>query len=190
MKILARDGQFMHRLVQDWIQVEPGHSVLDIGCGPGSYFTHLPDGARFVGVDPNPDYIKTATEKHGTRAQFHCAGIDNFPQFEVATFDRVLAMGVLHHLSNSQVERLFEIASTLLKPRGALITVDPCFTANQDPIERFIVSRDRGKWVRTTRVYEDFSRKHFPNVVSSEFHNQLRIPFAHWVMKCTKTENR
>lgn len=190
MRVVSGGDHFMRHLVQDWFQIPAHGSVLDIGCGPGPLLKYLEDTVFFVGVDPNVKYIETARRQFLHRpkekTQLLVGGVDDFPPVTEHAFDRVIALGVLHHLSDPQADRLFEIAKRALKPGGQLITVDGCFTTPQNPIERYIVSLDRGEYVRTTEAYAQFPRRHEFDFQSAEYHGQILIPYAHWVMKCTK----
>ncbi|MFO7965447.1 MAG: class I SAM-dependent methyltransferase [Desulfobacterales bacterium] len=48
---------------------EPGTRVLDLGCGPGDYVDALASRYEAVGIDNNPEMIKTAVQRN--RGTFH-----------------------------------------------------------------------------------------------------------------------
>jgi SAM-dependent methyltransferase len=79
-------------------------------------------------------------------------------------FDAIVALNLLHHLSDEQVVKLCEEARALLKPNGVLITGDPCFTVDQGAVERFVTSCDRGRFVRFPEQYQALVLRRFPNV--------------------------
>src|SRR5690606_23814116 len=99
-------------------------------------------------------------------------------------FDIVLAMGVLHHLDDGEADDLLRMAASALRPGGRFIALDGVLTENQGAIERAIVLRDRGRFVRSADGYERLARARFDDVESRIYHGQLRIPYAHLAMSC------
>ena len=72
-------------------------------------------------------------------------------------FDLVMAVGVLHHLNDNQSLALLKLAFNALKRGGRLITFDGCFVEGQSKISKFILSHDRGQFVRTQRKYTNLA---------------------------------
>ena len=72
---------------------------------------------------------------------------------EQGTFSLVMATGVLHHLDDERAARLYELARRALRPNGRLITYDGCFVPEQSKTARWLLSHDRGKFVRTREAY-------------------------------------
>jgi SAM-dependent methyltransferase len=105
-------------------------------------------------------------------------------KFSLSDFDLVLATAVLHHLDDDEAVQLFEVAREVLKPGGRLITLDGCFVADQSSITRFILSRDRGRYVRTKDAYLSLAQKSFKDVQLSIHHDLIRIPYTHIIMEC------
>src|SRR5205823_7002829 len=95
------------------------------------------------------------------------------------------ATGVLHHLDDKEAIDLFQVARAALKPGGKLITFDGCFCEGQSRIARYLLERDRGKFVRTAEAYVALARKAFENVEVTLRHDLLRLPYSHIIMKCT-----
>ena len=95
-------------------------------------------------------------------------------------------MGVLHHLDDHEASELFSIALSALKPGGRLITLDGVYAPRQSPIARFLLSKDRGEYVREQSAYETLAHKSFSTVKSSIIHNLTApIPYTHLIMECT-----
>jgi SAM-dependent methyltransferase len=95
---------------------------------------------------------------------------------EAGSFDLVLATGILHHLDDSRALSLFELARKALKPTGRLITFDGCFVAGQPKLAKFVVSRDRGAFVRQPEQYSRLASASFGKVETFVRHDLLRIP--------------
>jgi SAM-dependent methyltransferase len=96
--------------------------------------------------------------------------------------DVVLAVGVLHHLDDGDAARLFTLAGSALAPGGRVITYDPCFAPAQGALARFLVSRDRGRHVRSPDGYEALARRAFSQVAATLLQGHLRIPYTATVL--------
>lgn len=176
------DGCRIH--MSEYVKPLPGEKVLDIGCGPGDILHYLP-AVEYLGFDINPQYIQSAQQRFARRGRFFCGdvGLATIEQ-EAATFDLVLATGVLHHLDDEQAMRLFRLAHQALKPAGRLVTFDGCFVAGQSKLSRFVVSRDRGQFVRRPDEYRRLAASAFQRIESSVRHDLLRIPYTHLILRC------
>ena len=120
----------IRRETLDVAALQPGESVLDVGCGTGTLTLgaarRVGPGARVSGIDASPDMIATArrkAEKQGVATDFRLAAVEELP-FEKAEFDVVLSSLMLHHLPDDvKLQGLAEI-SRVLKPGGRLVAVD------------------------------------------------------------------
>lgn len=159
--------------------------VLDIGCGPGDILNFLPD-VEYYGFDLDPFYIKSAQKQFANRGTFFCKAVSRNAFSGDSDFDIILAMGILHHLSDVEARELFELAYHLLRPGGRLITYDGCYTENQSAIKKFILDIDRGKHVRTESAYKNLATSSFKSVSSSVREDLLNIPYTLIIMECKK----
>ncbi len=96
-----------------------------------------------------------------------------------------MAVGVLHHLDDEAVLQLLELAKSALKDGGRLVTLDPCFDKDQNPIARYLVSKDRGQNVRSADQYHELGCNVFEQVTGEVKHRSW-IPYTHWIMECIK----
>ncbi len=169
-------------LVNEYIRPCCGDRVLDIGCGPGDLVAYLPSGVEYIGFDASSSYIAAAKKRFGKQATFICEQVStaNIKQ----SFDIVLALGVLHHLDDAEALQLFSLAQSVLKPKGRLITLDGVYTNDQSSLARWIISKDRGQYVRTKENYVALAHQVFPNSKVSIRHNMSRIPYTHIIMEC------
>jgi cyclopropane fatty-acyl-phospholipid synthase-like methyltransferase len=178
-------GGNLERYVAEYIKPRPGDKVLDIGCGPGDMLGALPD-VDYVGLDISPEYVKAARQRFGSAGRFICADVGVASvETERGQFDLVLATGVLHHLDDDRAKRLFEVARTALRSDGRLITYDGCYVPEQSRLARWILSNDRGQFVRTLDEYVRLASEFFPNVETHIRHDLLRIPYTHLIMLCS-----
>jgi SAM-dependent methyltransferase len=171
-------------LLREYIRPAAGDRVLDIGCGPGTMVPYLP-GAEYVGLDVSGEYIEKARLRY-PQARFICQRVGEVDQVERDSFDIVLALGVLHHLDDAEALTLFQISRDAMKPGGRLVTIDGVWTDDQSHIVKYLLSRDRGRFVRSEAGYRELAAKVFPNIESSIRHDLLRIPYSLMILKCVR----
>jgi 2-polyprenyl-3-methyl-5-hydroxy-6-metoxy-1,4-benzoquinol methylase len=171
-------------LVNEYIQPMPGISVLDVGCGPAEILELLQD-VNYIGLDHNPNYIATATKKYGAKGTFICAGVDQLNDYGLKTFDRIIILGVMHHLDDEQLTQLIMSLKGRLNVGGVLITFDVAFEDKQKFIAKLLAKNDRGKFVRTKQQYLRFIEVAF-NVEQADLrHDLLRVPYTHLLTRST-----
>jgi SAM-dependent methyltransferase len=109
--------------------IQPGHRVLDLGCGTGSLAVSVArrhSGVEVVGLDPDPRALLRARRKAqraGVSIHFDQGFADALP-YPDAAFDHVLSSFVFHHLQADEKARMLEEARRVLKPGGALSLLD------------------------------------------------------------------
>lgn len=175
--------------VQQYMRSRPGDRILDIGCGPGNMFPFLPE-TKYTGFDMNPNYIAAARSRYGNRAAFYCQRVSDssLPEKQRSSFDVVLAMAVVHHLDDAEALSLFRLARAALRPGGRLLTCDGCYTDGQHWMARYLLSKDRGRYVRTREGYLNIATQVFRTVRADIRHDLIRIPYTHVIMECTKDD--
>jgi SAM-dependent methyltransferase len=181
--IVGSDG-YRKTLARDHIRARQSDRILDVGCGPGSMVPYLAS-SEYVGFDANPDYIQQA-QRRFPEAHFTCDHVSeyNLPQSEY--FDIVIALGILHHLDDPEAAQLFRMARRTLKPEGRLITLDGVWAAGQSRFAKFLLSRDRGRFVRHADEYVALASTSFSAVNSTVRHDMLRIPYSHIILECRR----
>jgi SAM-dependent methyltransferase len=111
-----------------------GNSVLDAGCGTGTFISELSvehSKVSFVGVDPSMVSIKTAEKRRrpGTNCVFRTASVEDLLSVrgEPVYFDAVIANMLLQTVGN--LTAVLKSCSSLLKPAGVFVFAvsHPCF---------------------------------------------------------------
>lgn len=171
--------------VRDFVRPQAGMNVLDIGCGPADILSYLPD-VNYWGFDISRPYIDMAIKKYGKRGYFYTKilkidELENMPQFDI-----VIASGLLHHMDDIVANELFTLAHAALKKGGRLVTIDPCWEPGQNPVAKFLISKDRGQSVRDRYGYSNLASKTF-DALNVEVRHRAWIPYTHCIMECTRT---
>ncbi len=184
-KSVIGSGKRDEWLVQTQVRARPGDRVLDIACGPANLLDLLPE-IEYTGFDWSERYIEEARRRYGHRGAFQVASVGQPPAFPADSFDIVIAKGILHHLNDEEAALMLAYARDVLRPGGRLVTFDGCFVDGQPRIARFLLSRDRGAFVRSQAEYEALASKVFPRVRSEQKHDLLRVPYSHIVLQCSR----
>ena len=174
LNFVYRAGQ-RNKFVSDLISPKPGLRFLDVGCGTADVLRHLPE-IEYLGIDSNDHYIKIARARYGDRGDFQIADVRNANFRSRGSFDRILLLGVLHHLSDTDCSELLAHLAPILKPNGYLVTLDPAFKDDQGLISRLVSSTDRGRFVRHHEQYRSLLETTFvveTAVIKDDF---LRLP--------------
>lgn len=169
--------------VREYVRPLPGMRVLDLGCGPAEILAFLPDDVTYVGYDMSPEYIEAARQRFGDRGTFHCRLLQQAEVAEQEPYDVVLGLGVLHHLDDDSARKFMSLAAAALRRGGRICTVDPCFAPGQNPIARFLISRDRGQHVRDAEGYRSIPQGIVAEI-SGRLEHQAWIPYSRWRMEC------
>jgi len=173
----------LHIYLERYIRPRVGDRILDIGCGPADILGALPM-VEYHGFDLSADYIESARRRFGNRGHFHVEAVNAELVKKYAGFDLVLATGILHHLTDAEAGDLFRVAKAALKPGGRLVTLDGCFVEGQSPIARYLLTKDRGQFVRNEAAYVALARQVFSEVSPVITTALVRIPFTHLIMEC------
>ena len=167
--------------VIDYVRPESGSRILDIGCGPADDLTYMPEDVKYVGFDLSDRYIAAARNRWGDRGRFFQANVT--PSLLLGyEFDIVVANGVIHHLNDEASLDLLKLARSVLTPGGRLVTKDPVFVEAQHRVARYLVSRDRGGYVRDMPAYLQLASRVFadPSIMMRD--DLLRLPYNHAIM--------
>lgn len=169
--------------LDEYIQARPGMRVLDVGCGPARLLASLPD-VDYCGIDHSERYIEAARQRYGDRGRFLVQDAADMVGKVGEGYDLVVCMGVLHHLDDVQVESLMRTVAQLVKQDGRIVTVDPAYTARQNPLARLAISMDRGRHVRDAEHYAALARPWLERVALTVRTDMMRIPYTHALMVC------
>nr|WP_269431301.1 class I SAM-dependent methyltransferase [Paenibacillus algorifonticola] len=139
----------MHDHVQSHFTFD-GHTVLDFGSGTGancSMFHPL----YYVGIDPDAKRIDYAKRLY-THHAFQVLESKRFP-FDNDSFDYILIIAVLHHVSSDEISSYMKEFQRILKPNGTIIVMEPCLCKKKPICNRFMKWYDNGEYIRNEEEY-------------------------------------
>lgn len=103
------------------LRLEPGQTVLDIGCGWGGLglYLHRMHGVNVIGISLSERQIEVA------QARAAAAGVTGAVTFRLQdyrhvreTFDRVVSVGMFEHVGLPHYRKFFEVVRDRLTPDG------------------------------------------------------------------------
>ncbi len=128
IRATTREGRFKKMLVEQ-AAAEPGHRILDLGCGTGTLAIKVkrrqPD-AEVVGLDADPEMLGRARAKAveaGVELQLD-EGFSTELPYEDGSFDRVLSTLFFHHLDPEPKRQTAREIARVLRKGGELHVAD------------------------------------------------------------------
>lgn len=173
------------KIITEFIKPNPGDKIFDFGCGPAEILNYLPANVEYVGFDFNEKCIHSARMKFGNRGTFFLGDISNNSLHFNNQFDIVLAIGVLHHLSDKDAIKLIDDGVNLLKNGGRLITLDNIDEDYIGIVNKFALKMDRGKNIRNKNSYVHLFKK-YPEVRFTIMKAPMRISYYHIICELNK----
>lgn len=176
--LLAFGRDYGVRSITQLIQPRSHEKVLDIGCGPGRYGYLFQ--CTYVGVDINSSYLRHArhrdlanpSPRHYIQSRAGAMG------FRGETFDYVMCIGLLHHISDAEVHQLMTSIKWILKPGGRACIFEAVYPLNFWNLPGHLVfSLDRGRFTRTKDQLDSILFQH--GFKEAEFQIQPRQSFPY-----------
>jgi demethylmenaquinone methyltransferase/2-methoxy-6-polyprenyl-1,4-benzoquinol methylase/phosphoethanolamine N-methyltransferase len=138
----------VREMTVDLAGLQPGESVLDVGCGTGTLTLaakrRVGPGVDVYGIDASPEMIVRAqqrAQKAGGGVAFREAPVERMP-FLPGQFDVVLSSLMLHHLPDELRPQALAEIRRVLKPRGRFVAVD--FQPPRSRLGRALVAHTLG----------------------------------------------
>jgi SAM-dependent methyltransferase len=119
----------LHDRVTELAGIEPGQTVVDIGCGTGNLSLAVlaaQPGARVTGLDPDGEALRRAARKarrRGVSLTLVQGYADRIPA-EDASLDHVVSSLALHHVDDDGRVAFARDALRALRPGGRVTVVD------------------------------------------------------------------
>jgi 2-polyprenyl-3-methyl-5-hydroxy-6-metoxy-1,4-benzoquinol methylase len=116
--------------------LKPGMTVLELGCGTGSFTRELArSGANVIAIDVSPDLLEIARANYsGSNVRYEIQNAYDL-RYADAVFDSVVGSSVLHHL---EIENALRQIYRVLKPGGTIYFTEPNMLNPQIAIQKNI----------------------------------------------------
>lgn len=134
----------LHRAIARELRECSPASVLDVGCGTGTFATTT--DAEYLGIDVNSTYIARAQARFASqpRRRFLLADALTYP-FDDAHFDATLYVNAMHHFDDAGALQILRALHRIT--RRTLIVAEPA-PETWMPVSRALIALDQGDWIR------------------------------------------
>jgi ubiquinone/menaquinone biosynthesis C-methylase UbiE len=153
----GRMSRRFYRLLLEHVELTPGATVLDVGCGTGTLLRKMANicSINGFGIDMAKNMIVEAKRKC-PEMDIQISRCEKTP-FEDNTFDVVTTCMAYHHFSDKK--GFAKEMSRILKPGGRLYIVDPYFPRIIRELINavFNLVDTAGGFSSLEEIYEDFS---------------------------------
>lgn len=118
----AARKQIIARIIEQWGNLSPGDTVLDIGCGTGAILKYLSNTYRVVGIDMSPLAVEYC-HKRGLDEVFVMPA-EEFPR-EKYDVKAALLLDVIEHIEDDR--SVLSAAREIVGPDGRVIVTVPAY---------------------------------------------------------------
>jgi len=161
-------------LIKKYIKPNKKSNILDFGCGTGD-FCLLFDKSQYIGVDIEKRFIEFAKSRFGGYNFLKINEGKSLP-FKDSYFDKVLVFGVLHHISDNDIQRILKELARVLSNSGEIILYDQLPSSEQKKFfGKVLVKFDRGKFIRENGNLKILLKQYFK---IKENYNMLSGPYS------------
>ena len=108
------------------LELQPGESLLDVGCGTGALLEALlatGREAQLSGADLSPEMLEVARSRLGKAVLLKQSHAESLP-FPDEAFDVVVSTNAFHYFRNPPAA--LEEMARVLRPRGRIVITDWC----------------------------------------------------------------
>lgn len=175
-RLIAGDQSETKKFVRDNLIRYRAKTILDVGCGTGDFVEAVPKECKYLGIDFNKQFISYAGKIYGRKnAKFLFQDVTDKNFYQKKSFDAVLLISMLHHLSDKELEEILPIVKRITKKIVIIADIIP------DPsgiLRKTMVKIDQGRFVRTKEEKIKIVGKYF-NVIRNEIIlSRLAIQFG------------
>lgn len=127
--LMTRERRWRTALLR-LVAPSPGETILDIGCGTGSFAIMLKrqcSAGRVIGVDPDPavlEIARTKAIKAGVAIDWTQAMGDEMARTGIEPVDKVVSSLVFHQCPLAMKRAILAAMYDILRPGGALFVAD------------------------------------------------------------------
>jgi cyclopropane-fatty-acyl-phospholipid synthase len=175
------------------LELEPGMTMLDIGCGWGSLAIHAArdHGASVVGITLSEPQAELARERAreagvGDRVEFR---VMDYRDLRDERFEAVASIGMVEHVGEGQIDRYAAQIAAVLEPGGRVlnhgITYIPAEAGGAhiggDFSNRYVFPD--GELLNLSRMLVAFERAGFEALNVENLHTDYAETLRHWTVR-------
>ncbi len=139
--------------------------ILEFGCG-GGLASRSFRSQCYLGTDVDKERVSYA-QRTNKDYEFRQCQETRLPCGD-GEFDKVLALAVLHHISDDNMDRVLSEISRVLRTEGSFVAVEPCLSRSRLH-NAWMRAVDRGMYIRRKQEYLLFFERFFQAEVSEDF---------------------
>lgn len=160
-----------------------GKSVLELGCGPGTWVPYLPGVESYLGLDWNERHIEVARNRFATEnIQFASADISAL-RHSGQKYDVVLGIGILHHLDDANARAALRKSAGALTREGIYVGLEPVYHRRQNPVAKLLNMLDSGRNIRREDQYRLLFDSDFGELETRVETKIMRVPYSHCLIR-------
>lgn len=176
-KILEGNFRQQKKIIRERFLVAAGRKVLDLGSGTGE-FSPLFSSEGYSGIDIEPANIAFA-KAHYPGKEFRQGDARALPFMDDA-FDKILVVGVLHHLSDDDCRKALSEMKRVLRKDGTLLVIED--TKYGSLVSIILRAIDRGNHVRSFDEWKDVLGAFFTIRDSFMFRTGIGCPYSAFML--------
>lgn len=162
------------------LSIKKNAKILDIGCGTSTVIKFLNE-PEYYGYDVSSKNINFCKKKFGNLGNFYNKAFTKKELNHLPKFDYIFLFGFIHHLNDNNVSSLLKILKLSLNDNGCICSIDGVLEEKQNPIARFLISKDRGQFVRTKENYIKLVKDIFFSLETEIIHWKF-FPYTYMTM--------
>lgn len=138
--------------------INPNHNVLDYGCGTGN-FSGIFEKEKYLGIDINKNFISYAKLKY---SEYNFLTLDQIKNntFNFEKRDCILINGVLHHISDENITKCFDLIKQVSKKNAQILILEPTKPLSVFTLDFIQKILDLGINIKSSFEYEQLLKKY------------------------------
>lgn len=167
LRLLHETNHLRTEYIRKFLYNKKANTILDIGCGGGILSESISKyGYKVTGIDPSQENIRIA-QSHAKELKINYihSDLENFTFIKKQTFDVILCMEVIEHVTSID---LFIEKSIALLNKGGLICLSSINRTTKSYLQAIVIAEYLFKWLpKKTHAWKKFIS---PNELQRIFH--------------------
>lgn len=153
-------------------------NILDLGCGTGAILPLVSEKTNYIGVDMSGEYLEKARSRRPSCLLYEAdvTSLSWVKELSLEGDSLATALGLFHHLDDSQVKALLANCLQVLPSGSTLFSVDPAISSKTGAVARWFANNDRGQFVRSPEELGELVENGGFKVEVMSQTKQFRIP--------------